>query len=37
MEGDTVTVTGPYYGIYSYTSTLNSTVSVPAIIAESMK
>ena len=37
LEGDTVTVSGPYYGIYSYTTTLNSTMSVPAVIATSMK
>ena len=37
LEGDTVTLTGKYYGIYSYTTTLGSTMSVPAIIADSMK
>lgn len=37
LEGDTVTLSGKYYGIYSYITTLNSTVSVPAIIATSMK
>lgn len=37
LEGDTVSLIGKYYGIYSYTTTLNSTVSVPGIIATSMK
>ena len=37
LEGDTVTLTGKYYGIYSYTTTFGSTMSVPAIIADSMK
>ena len=36
LEKDTVTVTGMYFGIFSYTTTLGSTVSVPAMIASDM-
>ena len=37
LEKDIVTLKGEYYGIYSYTTTLGSTVSVPALIASEMK
>lgn len=33
LENDTVKVTGTYYGIYTYTTTMGSTMSVPAVIA----
>lgn len=36
LENDTVTLTGTYYGIYSYKTTMGSTVSVPALIATDM-
>lgn len=37
LEKDVVTITGTYYGIFSYTTTLGSEVSVPALIADTMK
>ena len=37
LEKDNVTVTGTYYGIYTYTTTMGSSVSVPALIATDMK
>ena len=37
LEDDIVTVKGPYYGIYSYTTVVNSTVSIPALIATEIK
>ena len=36
LEGDTVTLKGEYYGIFTYSTTMGSSVSVPAIIADSM-
>ncbi|MBR5344718.1 MAG: hypothetical protein IK127_02730 [Clostridia bacterium] len=36
LENDIVTLKGEYYGIYTYTTTMGSSVSVPAIIATSM-
>lgn len=36
LEKDKVTLTGTYFGIYSYETTLGSTVSVPALIATDM-
>lgn len=36
LEKDTVTVTGLYFGIFSYTTTLGSTVSIPAMLASDM-
>lgn len=37
LEKDTVTVTGTYYGIYSYQTTMGSYVSVPALLATEIK
>lgn len=34
LEKDVVTISGTYYGIFTYTTTLGSSVSVPALIAE---
>lgn len=34
LEGDNVLVSGTYYGMYSYSTTLGSKVTVPAAIAE---
>ena len=36
LENDKVTVTGLYYGIYSYETIMGSTVSVPALLATDM-
>ncbi len=36
LEGDIVTLKGEYYGIFTYTTTMGSPVSVPASIATSM-
>ena len=37
LEKDIVTVKGTYYGIYTYQTTMGSTVSVPALIATEIK
>lgn len=37
IEGDTVVVKGIYYGMFTYSTTLGSQVTVPASIAESIK
>lgn len=34
LEKDVVTITGTYYGIFSYETTMGSVVSVPALIAD---
>ena len=37
LEKDIVTIKGEFYGIYTYTTTLGSSVSIPAILATEMK
>lgn len=37
LEKDKVTVTGTYYGIYSYQTIMGNTVSVPAVLATEIK
>ena len=37
LEKDIITLKGEFYGIYTYTTTLGSSVSVPALIASEMK
>lgn len=37
LENDIVTLKGEFYGIYTYSTTFRSSVSVPALIASSMK
>lgn len=37
LEKDIVTVKGMYYGIFTYETTMNSTVSVPALLATEIK
>ena len=37
LEKDIVTIKGEFYGIYTYTTTMGSSVSIPALIATDMR
>lgn len=37
LEKDTVTVDGAFYGLYTYSTTLGSEITIPACIADSIK